>query len=149
MTVSKSSSALVLLVLAFGLTQLFSQPAAAVDFPKAGTDQTEALVKRVEALELKVQQLERSLELLQAGSGALPGQTAPFGWQNQANWRKLGKGMTMAQVQSQLGEPSKVDGGTVTHWYYYPRGGSPTDAGAGHLVFDNAGRLQSWNEPVH
>jgi outer membrane protein assembly factor BamE (lipoprotein component of BamABCDE complex) len=44
------------------------------------------------------------------------------GWKSLANWRSLKNGMSYDEVRSILGEPSKVDGGSIAYWYYSNRG---------------------------
>jgi hypothetical protein len=46
--------------------------------------------------------------------------------------------MSMEDVRSLLGEPEKIDGGSVAFWYY-PRSGE---------VMFVSGKLTSWKEPA-
>jgi hypothetical protein len=59
------------------------------------------------------------------------------GWKSLANWRKLANDMSISDVQKILGEPERVDGGTIAFWHY-PNGGTVT-------FF--IGKVDSWSEP--
>ena len=48
--------------------------------------------------------------------------------------------MTMDEVRTLLGEPEKVEGGFITHWYWdYPTGPQ--------VYFNNSDKLEGWTEP--
>ena len=48
-----------------------------------------------------------------------PNASSPSGDSSKlANWRALRKGMTETEVKALLGEPLRVKGGVVTHWYW-------------------------------
>jgi hypothetical protein len=68
-----------------------------------------------------------------AGAAATPGD----GWKSLANWKKLAKDMSIGEVQSILGDPERMNGGTIAFWYY-PNGGTAT-------FF--IGQLDGWSEP--
>ena len=59
------------------------------------------------------------------------------GWKYASNWRKLKTGMGYDEVRKILGEPHRIEGGIVAHWYF--QNGS-------NVTFIND-ELQSWNEP--
>jgi outer membrane protein assembly factor BamE (lipoprotein component of BamABCDE complex) len=59
------------------------------------------------------------------------------GWKSVTNWRKLTTDMSYDEVRKILGEPHRIDGGSVAFWHYQ-NGGNAT------FVSD---RLQSWQEP--
>ena len=63
--------------------------------------------------------------------------TSGEGWKSVKNWRKLTNDMSTSDVQKILGEPERLDGGTIAHWYYQ-NGGTVT-------FFQ--GKAQQWNEP--
>src|SRR5262245_46685784 len=96
--------------------------------------------KRLNDLERRVEQLEK-----QSGRSASAGNRSQVvggqdGWRRIENWRALKRGMTQAEVRGLLGEPHRVDAGSVTSWYYdYPIGGD--------LLFAGDGRLHGWSEP--
>jgi outer membrane protein assembly factor BamE (lipoprotein component of BamABCDE complex) len=54
-----------------------------------------------------------------------------------SSWRQLKKGMSEEQVRVLLGEPSKIDGGTVSQWHYKSNGSV--------TFLDD--KLFSWSEP--
>jgi hypothetical protein len=68
-----------------------------------------------------------------------PTQTAPRSGDssNLANWRALRKGMTESAVKALLGEPTRVDGGTVANWHW--------DRGATVTFYQDI--VHSWTEP--
>jgi len=57
--------------------------------------------------------------------------------QYRENWRQLREGMSQDNVQELLGRPHRIDGGSLTIWYY-PMGGR---------VHFTRGRVNSWSEP--
>ena len=59
------------------------------------------------------------------------------GWKTAGNWRKLATGMSPGKVRMILGEPQRIDGGTVAHWYYEH---------GGQVTFINDG-VTGWREP--
>ena len=103
------------------------------------------LSARVVELERRVAELESRLVALEARlQPSANVQPSPTGadWRNLANWRRLRRGMSMAEVRSLLGEPEKVDAGMVLiYWYWdYP--------GGGNVIFDaRTNKLNGWSEP--
>lgn len=79
---------------------------------------------RIERLEREVQELKDRLTKLEAASGGPVekgrGAQAPGGesWRSVASWRALSSGMSPADVRRVLGEPERIDGGTIATWYY-------------------------------
>jgi hypothetical protein len=63
-------------------------------------------------------------------------------WRTRANWRKLRKSMTEAQVRAILGEPSHIEAGYITYWAY---GGSNWLLNP-HVEFVG-GSVTGWQEP--
>jgi len=59
------------------------------------------------------------------------------GWKSVTNWRKLATNMNSSEVQKILGEPERLDGGTVANWYYQ---------NGGTVIFVNETVLR-WIEP--
>lgn len=59
------------------------------------------------------------------------------GWKSVNNWRKLTTDMSYVEVRKILGEPQRIDGGSVAHWYY--------QNGAKATFIIN--KLNSWEEP--
>ena len=68
-----------------------------------------------------------------AGAAVTPGD----GWKSPANSKKLAKDMSIGEVQSILGDPERMNGGTIGFWYY-PNGGTVT-------FF--IGQVDGWSEP--
>ncbi|MGD8229022.1 MAG: outer membrane protein assembly factor BamE [Desulfobacteraceae bacterium] len=114
------------------LLALFSQPIQAKD------EQVLQLRQKVSELEAKVEELEGLLNECIASRKREAADE--YGWQNKMNWRRLEMGMSQAQVQSILGEPTKVIKGVKTLWYY------PNIYG-GFVSFDQSGNIVGWNEP--
>lgn len=96
---------------------------------------------RINQLENEVQELKlRVLELESFLSNPNTDQevvTSSEGYTSIANWRKLTTDMEYSHVRKILGEPQRVDGGSIATWYY-PNGGT--------VIFqrDKAWR---WEEP--
>jgi len=59
------------------------------------------------------------------------------GWKSLANWKNLASDMSIGDVQKMLGEPDRVDGGTIAFWHY-PNGGTVTFV---------IGKVNTWSEP--
>ncbi len=62
---------------------------------------------------------------------------SPDGWKSVTNWRRLSVGMETSDVRQILGEPHRLDGGTLARWYY---------ENEGEVMFIN-GKVQQWSEP--
>ena len=99
-------------------------------------------------IEARVQQLEDTIRLLEARVASLEAQMLDRGATrsvkpDKANWRKLRRGMTEAEVEQLLGSPSRVEASPAsTRWYY---GDSPL---SGIVSFNaRSGELQMWDEP--
>jgi hypothetical protein len=96
---------------------------------------------RVEQLEKELQEIKIRLSKLEsvASNAGNAQQLVPSadGWKAVVNWRKLTKGMSTADVRTILGEPERIDGGTIERWSYQNRG---------RLVFYD-GKVDSWTEP--
>lgn len=116
---------------------------SAVMLPAAAHSQgtsSEVLVRKVDSLQLMVSELESriaALENLVRVTPRGPVVDAAPNARDIGSWRRLSENMTMDDVRSLLGEPEKIDGGSMAVWYY-PRGGE---------VIFMFGRLSRWSEP--
>ena len=98
-----------------------------------GADRIEQLEAEVLALKQRITRIEATM-----GTPAAPKPAASVdGWKSVASWRQLKTNMTPNQVRAILGEPARLDGGGVAHWYY-PNGGRTT------FISDE---LSQWVEP--
>lgn len=92
------------------------------------------LENAVNELRMRVKQLENS----QSNSSNQQKQVVVNeGAKSLANWRRLNKGMSYNDVRGVLGEPSRIDTGGFTYWYY---------ANNGRVYFYND-KLDGWKEP--
>lgn len=102
---------------------------------------TETVLRRVDSLQARIAELDRRVGELENRLKAAPPRTAVAPStpdpRDIANWRRLRVRMSMDEVRAVLGEPEKVDGGSVAFWYY-PALGSVTFI---------SGRVTSWSEP--
>jgi hypothetical protein len=62
-------------------------------------------------------------------------------WKNRSLWRKLKVGMSKYQVETLLGEPRKIHGGSTLTWWYYSKKSYSS------MVIFNKNGLHEWNEP--
>ena len=96
---------------------------------------------RITLLEKEVQELKIRLTNLESPSIKPTINQKPTassdGWRNLSNWRLLKKGMPYDEVRATLGEPLRIQGGSLTYWTYPDRGS---------VTFYND-RLDSWSEP--
>ena len=97
-------------------------------------DRIDQLEKELQETKLRLSKLE---SLLSNPSNAQESVTSGEGWKSVMNWRKLTNDMSTSDVRKILGEPQRLDGGIVAHWYYQ-NGGSLT-------FFE--GKVQRWIEP--
>jgi len=105
----------------------------------AQTTVEQALARRVDSLERRINELEARLALLERSGTQPPDPTRipSTGALDIANWRRLRENMSYDAVRRILGEPDRIDGGTVAFWAY-PNGGQ---------ISFISGRLRSWTEP--
>ena len=100
-------------------------------------------IDRINQLEKEVREINirlSKLESLLSNPGKPHEHVTPGeGWKSIMNWRKLTTDMDYSDVQKTLGEPQRVDGGQVAHWYYQ-NGGNVTFMG---------GKVYQWSEPRH
>lgn len=96
---------------------------------------------RIDQIEKELQEIKASLSRLNAILSPPDTVTASSSqlerWQAVANWRKLETGFSPSQVRQILGEPFRIDGGTVATWKY---------SNGGRVTF-MSNRLYSWSEP--
>lgn len=97
--------------------------------------------ERITQLEKEVQELKLRLSKLE-GPQAITNQqqksvVSGEGWKSLANWRSLKNGMSYEEVRSILGEPSRVDGGSLANWHYPNQG----------RVMFFLDKLERWQEP--
>lgn len=99
----------------------------------------ERLPQRLDSLEARLLELERRVTRLEAAPGSAPARSTAVAGNagDLANWRRLRERMSYEDVRSLLGEPEKVDGGSVAFWRYPNRG----------TVTFVSGELTSWSEP--
>ena len=104
--------------------------------------QADSLRRRIEYLESRSLDLERRVIQLESLINAEPSvdqqAAAPSSSPTLQKWRQLKTGMTPSAVRALLGEPERVDGGTVAIWRY-PRNASVT------FISDV---LRQWSEPT-
>ena len=112
----------------------------ALPSPASAQSRTEeALARRVDSLERRVVELEARLaQLERSGPQATSARsTSSTNSQDLANWRQLREDMSYDTVRRILGEPVRIDGGSVAFWSYQ---------NGGQVSFIS-GRLKSWTEP--
>ncbi len=86
----------------------------------------------------KIAELESRIEALEsprAGTSNVPAGLSA--------WRRLEKGMSYSQVRQILGEPRRIDSGSIDVWYY---GVSSRYGGASSVNFYGT-FVTGWNEP--
>jgi len=96
---------------------------------------------RISLLEKDVQELKQRLLRLEAPQVTTSNKQKPLatneGWKHLANWRALKKGMSVDEVRGVLGEPARVQGGTLAYWFYPNRS----------EVMFYEDKLDRWSEP--
>lgn len=98
------------------------------------SDRIAQLEKEVQELKLRISKLE---SLLSNPNAAQEVVTSNEGYKSIANWRKLTTDMGYSDVRKLLGEPQRVDGGSIAEWYY-PNGGE--------VIFQR-NKAWRWREP--
>jgi len=86
----------------------------------------------------KVAELEARIEALESPRSATS--NVPAGL---SAWRRLEKGMSYSQVRQILGEPRKIDSGSIDVWFY----GAQSLFGAASSVEFIGNVVYGWNEP--
>ena len=98
------------------------------------SNRIDQLEKEMQEIKLRLSKLE---SLLSNPSNAQKPVTSGEGWKSVMNWRKLTTDMSTSDVQKILGEPDRVDGGTIATWYYQ---------NGGRITFF-MGKAHEWMEP--
>jgi len=98
------------------------------------TDRINRLEQEVREITFRLSKLE---SLLSTPGKAHEQVTPGEGWKSVMNWRKLSTDMDYSAVQTILGDPHRVEGGQMAHWYY--RNG-------GEVIFFQ-GKIFKWSEP--
>jgi hypothetical protein len=97
--------------------------------------------ERITQLEKEVQELKLRLSKLEGPQTTTNQQQRNIvsgeGWKSLANWRSLKTGMSYDEVRSILGEPSRIEGGTLAYWRY----------SNGAFVGFFRDKVQQWEEP--
>src|SRR5687768_5323896 len=95
-----------------------SMPASA----NGQASQADSLRRRIEHLESRSLDLERRVSQLESLINAAPSggkqAAAPSSSSTLQKWRQLRTGMAPNAVRTLLGEPARVNGGTVATWLY-------------------------------
>ena len=107
----------------------------------AQASQVDSLRRRVEFLESRSLELERRLSKLESliNTEQSRGQqaAAPSNSSTLQKWRQLKTGMKPDEVRALLGEPERVNGGTMAMWFY------PNNASVAFM----SDALTHWSEP--
>lgn len=98
-------------------------------------DKLERLEKMIVALHNRLEAVEKKLS-----SNKTVSAISNDGYKSVTKWRKLEEDMTTEEVRALLGEPLKIDGGSVAFWYY------SSESWHSQVTFIG-GRLKSWSEP--
>ena len=95
----------------------------------------------LEELEMEIQEIKHRLSELESSpnkpSDAQEVVNLSDGWESVSNWRRLSQRMGPSDVRQILGEPHRIDGGTLATWHY---------ENGGKVIFFND-RVNSWREP--
>ena len=96
---------------------------------------------RIDQLETEIRAIKLRLSKIEATQGGLGAEQKPMaaseGWKSISSWRQLKTGMSPEQVRAILGEPNRIEGGGVAHWYYF-------NGGVSTFMQD---KLYRWTEP--
>ena len=98
------------------------------------SDRIDQLNKEIQEIKLRLSKLE---SLLSNPSKAQEVLTLGQGWKSVVSWRKLTTNRNYSDVKDILGEPHRVDGGSLASWYYQ---------NGGRVVFFD-GKVTQWTEP--
>ena len=97
------------------------------------SDRINLLENEIRDLKIRISKLEGQPGLTKSKRVAPSGN----GWRSIDNWRRLSTKMSPDEVKAILGEPTRINGGSVAIWYY-PNGGTVTFIDEG---------IYSWTEP--
>jgi len=98
------------------------------------SDELDELEKEMQEIKHRLSELE---SLLNNPRNAPKAVISAEGWKSVSNWRKLTTDMSYDEVRKILGEPHRIDGGSVARWYY--------QNGSNAVFIGN--QLHSWKEP--
>jgi hypothetical protein len=98
------------------------------------SDRIDQLEKEIQELKLRISKIESLISNPSSAQEIVP---SGEGWKSIANWRKLSEGMKPIDVRKILGEPYRIDGGTIADWYY---------KNDGRIRFYE-GKVDNWREP--
>jgi hypothetical protein len=97
--------------------------------------------ERITQLEKDVLDLKQRLTKLESPQSSTSQQhrtiVSSEGWKSLSNWRSLKNGMSYDEVRSIIGEPTRIDGGTLARWHY----------SNGAFVGFFRDKVQQWEEP--
>lgn len=93
------------------------------------------LQKEIHEIKARLSNLESAV--VTPGKSQDPATSKEDGWRSLVNWRKLQRDMYASDVRKILGEPHRVEGGSLTIWYY---------RNYGRIIFLNE-KVESWSEP--
>ena len=98
--------------------------------------------ERIKQLEREVQDIKMRLANLEAPGKSSDSQKIVLTdkYKNIANWRMLKKGMSFDEVRAILGEPYRINGGTITNWLYT----NQSTIARANFYKD---KLDDWSEP--
>lgn len=100
-------------------------------------DRVAQMEREIQEIKLRLSKLESLLSNPSNPSNAQEPVASDDGWKSVMNWRKLYKDMSPSDVRKILGEPHRVDGGSLASWHYQ---------NGGRIVFYE-GKVDHWNEP--
>lgn len=117
----------------FALSVLLLAPNGQAFAQSSTESRVDKLEEAVRFLERRVATLEDQLRQRNATPSIPP---------DKVNWRRLKKGLSEADVERLLGNPTKVDAfGPMTIWHY-------GDLHGGQVEFDGESRtVEAWHEP--
>lgn len=97
--------------------------------------------ERIDKLEREIQEIKARLSKLETSpkskNNDQEAAASSEGWKSLSNWRLLATGMSPRDVRRILGEPHRINGGSVAFWYYPNRG---------QVSFIDE-KVQRWEEP--
>ena len=97
----------------------------------------------IKKLEARIVELEKRVTKLEALLETSSKSEIKYSekWKNRSLWRKLKIGMSKYQVEILLGEPRRIDGGSVLTYWYYAEYGTHSE-----VHFSDNG-VFGWTEP--
>jgi hypothetical protein len=98
------------------------------------SDRIDQLEKEVQELKLRISKIE---SLLSSPNATQEIVASSEGYKSIANCRKITTDMGYSDVRKILGEPQRVDGGSIAEWYY---------PNSGKVIFQ-MNKAWQWREP--